>query len=181
MERDVNLGEYVWGYLHESIGVYACFLVGFLVPFTIGHPQILVGAIVNATLIAAAIQYRFRQALPLLFAPSLGVLARGLIFGPFTPSLAIMLPFIWAGNAILVWTVMKLYKDRKANYWITLGSAAAAKSGFLFSIAFALVALSILPPLFLAAMGLDQLLTALAGGAMAFGVHKSGVLRAVGF
>jgi hypothetical protein len=180
-EKNLNADTYVAWYAHEAIRAYAYFFVGFLVPFSLGHPQILVGTVVNATLVLAAIQFGFKQNLPLLFAPSLGVLARGLIFGPFTPFLVIMLPFIWAGNAILVWIVAELYKNKKANYGITLGSAAVAKSGFLFSTAFVLVSLSILPPLFLATMGLDQLLTALAGGAVAFGIHKSGVLKSVSF
>lgn len=177
MERNINLGQYVSEYMHGNLQVYTYFFIGFLVPFTLGHPQLLVGSIVNMVLILSALQFGFKKTLPLLFAPSLGVLARGLVFGPFTPFLVMMLPFIWIGNAVLVLAVSKFYGVRKSNYWITLGVGVSVKSGFLFSSAYALVSLSILPSLFLATMGLDQVVTAIIGGIAAFGVYKAGLMK----
>ncbi len=182
VDRNENVGAYIARYSYETLRLYAYLLIGFLVPFTLGHPQELVGIIVNATLILGAIEIGpvWRVA-PLLFAPSLGVLARGLIFGPFTPFLIIMLPFIWTGNAILVFGFRELYRKRRINYGITLGISALVKSGFLFLSAFVLVSASILPVLFLTAMGITQLFTALTGGVLAFGLHKSGITRLGGF
>lgn len=178
MEINATAGRYVAAYAHQTARLYMYLLVGFLVPFTIGHPQELVGVIVNATLVLGALEFTsYKRLLPLLFAPSIGVLARGLIFGPFTPFLAIMLPFIWVGNAVLVLLVRELYKKREKSYWITLGASSIAKSGFLFLSAFVLVSLSVVPALFLTTMGVMQLLTALAGGAVAFGVYKAGISR----
>ena len=152
-----------------------------LMPFTIGHPQLLVGVVVNTMLVLTALEIKsYKAVLPLLFAPSIGVLARGLIFGPYTPFLAIMAPFIWAGNAVLVVMIRGLYQNRKTNYAITLGAASLAKAGFLFSVAFIFVSLSILPAMFLETMGVFQLATALAGGIIAYGLHKSGVTRLAG-
>lgn len=169
---------YLVRYLNETVGLYALFLVGFLVPFTMGHPQELVGVLVNATLVLSAIEFGLKKkTLPLLFAPSLGVLARGLIFGPLTPFLLIMLPFIWISNAILVYGVSKIFKEKEKNYGIALGVSAAAKSGFLFGVSFVLVSAAILPPMFLTAMGIIQLYTALVGGALAFGIYKAGVVK----
>ncbi len=182
ISKDENLGEHLTAALRGSVNLYSYLLVGFLVPFTIGHPQLLVGALVNATLVLGAVELgSARKIVPLLFAPSLGVLARGLIFGPFTPFLAVMLPFIWLGNAILVFGVREFYRKRKVNYGITLGVFSAAKAGFLFSVAFVLVSATILPPVFLAAMGSIQLITALVGGIAAFGLHKSGITRLLDF
>ncbi len=178
VERDIEVERYTGVFAHETIKLYLYFFVGFLVPFSLGHPQYLVGTVVNATLILAAIEMGLsRKTLPLLFAPSLGVLARGIIFGPLTPFLLIMLPFIWIGNALLVFVISQLYQNKKKNYGIALGTAAGVKTGFLFSAAFALVSFSILPPLFLATMGLDQLLTAVAGGLLAIGLHKAGITK----
>jgi hypothetical protein len=175
-----TLEKYLLACSHELVRFYAYFAIAFLVPFSLGHPQELVGVIVNASLILGAIQLKSgKLVLPLLFAPSLAVLARGIIFGPFTPFLAVMLPFIWAGNAILVLIVRELYSKKKFNYGITLGAAAVAKSGFLFISAFALFSLSLLPEAFLASMGFMQLLTALVGGIVAFGVLKAGIARRV--
>jgi hypothetical protein len=181
MEITKSAGAFVNEYAHSTVKVYLYFLVGFLMPFTIGHPQLLVGVVVNTMLVLTALEIKsYKAVIPLLFAPSIGVLARGLIFGPYTPFLAIMAPFIWAGNALLVVMIRELYQNRKANYAITLGAASLAKASFLFSIAFAFVSLSILPAMFLETMGAFQLATALAGGIIAFGLHKSGVTRLAG-
>lgn len=180
MEITKSADVYVDEYAHSTVKVCLYFLVGFLMPFAIGHPQLLVGVVVNTMLVLTALEIKpYKAIIPLLFAPSIGVLARGLIFGPYTPFLAIMAPFIWAGNAILVVVVRELYNNRKGNYAITLGAASVAKTGFLFSAAFAFVSLSILPPLFLETMGVFQLATALAGGIIAFGLYKSGITRLV--
>jgi hypothetical protein len=178
MEKNVDVFEDVAWYARQTVHAYLYFFVGFLVPFMLGHPQLLVGVIVNMVLVLMALEMSsYKQIVPLLFAPSLGVLARGMIFGPYTPFLAIMAPFIWAGNAMLVFLVREFYRNRKANYGIALGVGSAVKTGFLFSAAFALVSLSVLPPLFLETMGVFQLATALAGGAIAFGVYKGGISK----
>jgi hypothetical protein len=182
IEKNVDVGKYASLYAHDTIRVYLYFFVGFLVPFSLGHPQLLVGVVVNTVLVLTALEISsYKKIVPLLFAPSLGVLARGLIFGPYTPFLALMAPFIWAGNAMLVVLVREFYKNRKSNYGIALGAGALIKTGFLFSTAFALVSLSILPALFLETMGIFQLATALVGGAIAFGLYKSGITRRVAF
>jgi hypothetical protein len=172
--KNATIGEYAARYAHEGLSFYLYFFVGFLVPFTIGHPQLLVGSVVNATLVLAALELRsFKHIGPLILAPGLGVLSRGLVFGPFTPYLAIMLPFIWVGNAILVFGIRTLYINIKFNYVVSLAVSALAKSGFLFFVAFALVSFSLLPSLFLTTMGAIQLVTALLGGLLGFGLHKA--------
>lgn len=159
----------------QNLRIFIYFPIAFFIPFLIGHPQILVGTIVNAMLIVSALELNTKKTLPIIFAPSLGVLARGLIFGPFTPFLAIMIPFIWVGNTILVVGIKFL--NKKTNYWLALGLATGAKVGFLFSIALTLVSLSILPAMFLIVMGEMQLLTAISGGIVAFGLLKSGATK----
>ncbi|MEK7664636.1 MAG: hypothetical protein AAB361_00675 [Patescibacteria group bacterium] len=116
------------------------FSLSFFVPFFLGHPQWLVGTIVNACLFLTAIFLPKKFFLPLIIFPSLGVLARGLVFGPFTPFLIYFLPFIWLGNLVLI-------------------LISAANIYFKFHI---------VPQMFLQAMGQNQLLTALAGGIISF-------------
>jgi hypothetical protein len=178
IDKNISAGKYIFEHLNSMVYFYVYFFVGFLVPFTLGHPQLLVGTLVNATLVLAALKFDSnKKILPLLFAPSLGVLARGLIFGPMTPFLVIMLPFIWTSNAILVYLMKNLHKDKEKNYGISLGISALAKSGFLFSVAFILVSVSVLPAVFLTAMGIVQLTTALSGGILAFALYKTGINR----
>ncbi|MBN2518585.1 MAG: hypothetical protein JXB14_07070 [Candidatus Altiarchaeota archaeon] len=161
--------------VNRSLRVFVYFQLAFFVPFFIGQPQLLVGTIVNAMLVISALELDTKRTIPVIFAPSLAVLARGLIFGPFTPFLALMVPFIWASNALLV-IIVKSLKNRR-DYWISLGLAVVAKSGFLFLSALALISLSVLPVLFLTTMGELQLVTAILGGVVAFSAIKSGATK----
>ena len=143
--------------------------VCFFLPLFIGHPQAFVGIIVNAMLIASALNIKGAKLLPVIIAPSLGALSRGILFGPFTIFLVYMIPFIWIGNTILVFSFKWLKLRLKKNYWLTLVIGSLLKSGFLFLSAYVLFLLGIIPVIFLTAMGTMQLITALAGGAAAFG------------
>ena len=146
-------------------------LLAVLVPFLLRAPQILVGSIVNFMLVLSAVNVRgWKKITPLIVLPSLSALGGGYLFGPFTIFLAYMVPFIWAGNTILVFVFKYLYVKWKKNYWLTLGSAALLKATFLLSIALIFVQFSVLPPIFEFAMGAVQLATALIGGALAFPV-----------
>lgn len=156
--------------------IYMASMAGFFVPFLLGHPQELVGVVVNAMLTTAAIEASsLKSCLPVALAPSLGVLCRGLIFGPYTPYLAVMVPFIWTGNLVLMYLMRLMKKIRKENYWTSLGVGAVAKVAILYSSALLLVSAKILPPIFLTTMGVVQLWTALGGGILAFCVVRSGL------
>ena len=143
----------------------------FFIPLMIGHPQIIVGVLVNASLITAALNVRGYKLLPIIIAPSLGALSRCILFGPFTIFLVYMIPFIWIGNSILVFLFKLLNMNNKVSYWPTLLIGAFTKALFLFGIAYLLVNLKILPPLFLTTMGVFQFYTAVLGGIIAFLLH----------
>jgi len=135
----------------------------------IGHPQIIVGVLVNTLLITSALNIKGYKLLPVIIAPSLGALSRGILFGPFTIFLVYMIPFIWIGNAILVYAFKELNLNKKVNRWITLLAGSILKAAFLFAIAYILVKSGILPKLFLTTMGIFQFYTAILGGIIAFG------------
>jgi hypothetical protein len=153
--------------------------IGFFVPFLLGGPQLLVGSAVNALIITTALEMRNWKLLPLVFLPSLGALARGLLFGPFTVYLAILAPFIWVGNALLSLTVKKLYVGDSRNYWASLFFASALKAAVLYSCAFGLNAAGFLPEAMVAAMGALQFVTAVAGGALSRFSVKTGLAKAL--
>lgn len=167
----VNKTDYKIGFIQENIETFAYSALCFLIPFFIGHPQLLVGTIVNASLILGALNIKNLKLLPIIILPSLAVLSRGLIFGPFTIFLVYMIPFIWIGNSLLVYTFKQLNLNKKVNKWFTLAAGALIKTLFLFVSAFVLVNLKILPPPFLVAMGLFQFYTAIMGGILAISVQ----------
>ncbi|MFH1967780.1 MAG: hypothetical protein ABIJ84_00125 [bacterium] len=165
----VRISELSAGLVFTAVSI-----LSFFVPFTLGHPQWLVGTIVNACLFLGATYLPKRYFIPLAILPSLGVLARGLIFGPFTLLLIYFLPFIWLGNLVLIFSFRYVYSNVLKNNRIAYLSAAffssSAKFIFLFLIANIYFKLSIVPALFLQLMGLNQLATALAGGLVALGI-----------
>lgn len=166
--RLADLQEYALSNAHQYFEMTLYTLFSFLLPIVLSHPQIVVGVAVNAMLVLAALNLKGYKLLPVIIAPSLGALSGALLFGPFTKFLLYMAPFIWLGNAILVFS-FKVFRLRlKKNYWLTLGIGSLLKSGFLFLSAITLYALGIIPVIFLTAMGVMQLLTALGGGAGAY-------------
>ncbi len=167
----LNKNDYNIGFIQENIEMVIYSIVCFFVPLFIGHPQLFVGVIVNSSLILAALNLRNYKLLPIILLPSIGVLSRGIIFGPFTVFLLYMLPFIWIGNSLLVYVFKLLNLERKINKWITLLAGSFIKALFLFGVAYLLVNLGIIPNIFLKTMGLFQFYTAIAGGFVAFGLQ----------
>jgi hypothetical protein len=166
-----NLQDYILTNYTEYFEMFVYSAVCFFLPFMIAHPQFVVGTVVNAMLITAALNIRGYKLLPVILLPSIGVLTAGVLFGSFTVFLLYLIPFIWIGNTILVYTFKILKLHLKKNYLFTLITGAALKSGFLFLSALLLFKLGIIPVMFLTAMGILQLTTALSGGIAAYALH----------
>lgn len=170
-EQDYFISSY-WELIETA--VYSA--VVFLVPFLIGHPQYVTGIIVNMALVLAALNLRNEKLLPVIFLPSIAVLARGMIFGPFTMYLVYMVPFIWAGNFLLVYAVKRFSVSGKkkgmASGFLSLGIGAVIKSAFIFGAAYALFSLGVIPQQLLGPMGIIQLATAAIGGSLALGAQN---------
>ncbi len=154
-----------------------------MVPFGFGHPQLLIGAIINAILFLAVLFLPKKYWLPLIIFPSLGVLTRGLIFGPLTFFLIYFLPFIWLGNWILMLVFEKVINKFKINqtnsfkfyfkYLFAVLLASLTKFTFLFLTANLYFNLKVVPKIFVVSMGLNQLGTALAGGIISLLIFKA--------
>jgi hypothetical protein len=141
--------------------------LAFLIPTIFSYPQWLIGTMINTLLFIAALKLDFKKQLPIIILPSLGALAHGVLFGPLTVFLLYFLPFIWLGNAVLVGFVgLKLI-----NHWPFLYRALIAsilKFTVLFLIAYVYTSFGLVPAVFLSAMGLIQLMTAMTGAIAAF-------------
>lgn len=146
--------------------------VAFAVPFALGHPQLLVGTIVNASLILAALNLKNQKLIPVILLPSFAVLSRGLIFGPFTMFLVYTIPFVWIGNSILVFSIKYFYLAQKWNKYLSMALGITAKVLILYLSAIIMIKLGILPKVFATSMGVFQLYTALAGCALALITQK---------
>ena len=127
--------------------------------------QFITGPIVNATLLIAVALLGMRDGLLIGLIPSSIALAVGLL----PPVLAPMIPFIIVGNAILVVTFGYL---RSKNYWLGLVSGSVLKFAFLFgtsSIVINLLLNQKVATSVAVMMSWPQLVTALAGGLLAYG------------
>jgi hypothetical protein len=141
----------------------------------LGLPQYITGPLVNALLIITVETLGVAPALWVGVAPSVVAWGSGVLPAP----LLVMIPFIVAGNAILAATHGVL---RRINYWLGVVIGAVLKCAWLWmAVTFVTVrpfSLQIdgavrpvsIPPAMVAMMTWPQLATALAGGALAFGL-----------
>lgn len=125
----------------------------------LNHQQLIVGTVVNSLLFFTALNIDKKYHLPVAIFPSIVAVFQGLLFGKLTIFLLYFLPFIWAGNYILMLTVQKFKNLKYFNFII----ASFFKFLFLFLIANFYVGVNIVPKMFLTAMGVFQLITALSG------------------
>jgi hypothetical protein len=159
------------GLVEENIQMVFYSALAFFLPFFLGHPQYLVGIIVNAYLILGATYLKGYKLLPVILLPSIGVLTAGVIFGTYTVFLLYLVPFIWIGNAMYAYAYKHL-QFVKMNKLFSIIGASGLKTTFLFLSALLLVSLGVIPAMFLTAMGILQLVTALVGGVVAVGLIK---------
>jgi hypothetical protein len=145
--------------------------IAFSFPFFLPKFQLLLGSVVNTTLVLSAFYLKGKNVLPLIFLPSIGTLLNGVLFGPFTPYLLYLLPFIWIGNALLIGGIKLFYIKLGLNYNLSSIISIAAKTSFLFASAYILFSLNIIPQAFLIAMGLIQVITATIGCFSAYSLN----------
>lgn len=150
----------------SAIPVVMLSALAFAVPFLLGHPQPVVGSVVNAALFLSALYVPERYHYGFVVLPSLAVILRGAVFGPMTPFLLYLAPFIWMGNLLMVrlFTAMRT----RVGFAGAACVASVAKTALLFASAYGLVGMHVIPRQFLVAMGPLQLGTALGGALIAY-------------
>ena len=135
--------------------------------------QFITGTIVNASLLIATILLGLRGGLLLSLIPSIFSLSFGLLPLVMAP----MIPFIIAGNMMLV-LIFNLFK--KDSYWkgVILGSL--LKSSFLFLIAQLVIGFFVKQQVaanIAVMMSWPQLITALLGGSLTYILYKNGKIK----
>lgn len=150
--------------VYHYLEVFGLATLGFLLSFTVGHPQLLVGVLVNALIIRAALSLPRHRGLPVVFTPVFGAIFRGVIFGPWTIVLVYLAPFIWAGNYV----VYRAFREGMGRYFAVLLLSSLTKAGLIYSGAYILHAIGLVPGFMLYSMGVIQFVTALIGGIIAW-------------
>lgn len=147
--------------------VYILYTLSFCIPLVFASPQLITGTIINGLLFLATERLSKKEIIPLIVLPSLGAIIHGVLFGPQTVFLYYFLPFIWIGNYILV-AVFSVFN--KQPYSIRIGISAVAKYLILQLFAQLYFKNGIVPAVFVSSMGYIQLITALAGGLLTYGI-----------
>lgn len=147
-------------------------LIALLTPFFLFQSQFLLGTVVNMMLISGALYAKGREMLPLIFLPSVAVLAKGVLFGPLTIYLLFMLPFIWLANAALVYTIKLMHFKNRKNIFTSMAYAGTLKALALLTSAALLFSMGIVPVEFLMTFGLWQLVTAITAAIIIFPIHQ---------
>ena len=134
------------------------------------HQQLITGPIVNATLFVATAVLGISGGILVGLIPSVVALSAGLL----PPVLAPMVPFIMIGNTIMV---LAFYFLKERNFWQGMILGSVLKFVFLYSTS--AVVINLLLQKEVAAqvslmMSWPQLLTALAGGCLAYVIIKWG-------
>jgi hypothetical protein len=174
----MNSHEMTWNRAMDWTGLGRLVLLmatGLLIT-NLGLPQYITGPLINALLIMTVLWSGVSQALFVGMVTPMGAALSGVLPLP----LWVMIPFIALGNAVLVSLFGAL---RGMNRWVALAVAAMAKSALLYVAVTVLVAhpLSlvisgnaqpvVVPQAIVAMMAWPQLLTAVAGGVIAFGLE----------
>lgn len=167
-----NHADYNYTAFNENVQVVLYSVVSFLIPFVLGHPQWLVGTLVNMMLILGAQNLKGTKLFAMIFMPSLGVLSAGLLFGTLTKFLVFFIPVIWIGNITLVYGYKYMRANTKFNALNSVSAAIIAKVALLWVYAFTLVSFGIVPNLFLYTMGVFQLMTAFGGAMLALSTTR---------
>jgi hypothetical protein len=145
---------------HKTILAYG--LVLFIVPL-LPLNQLIIGTLVNALLIRAALTLKTKKVFALTLVPSIAVFTGGVLFGSLTGHTLLMLPFIWIGNLVLMLLMRKLFLGKQIRFMTSALVAASTKTFTLFGVAILLFSQGLIPALFLTAFGIIQFITALAG------------------
>lgn len=175
MQKDLIKNDFILEYLtslnnifsRETKELTALGLVIFIAPFFLTN-QLILGTIVNALLIKSAIDYKTNKVFLISFLPSLAVIINGFLFLGLTSQMIYILPFIWLGNISIMYLTRALFKMRKLNYFTSALISSAVKTLILFSAAFILFNLNLVPVLFLTTFGIIQFFTAMSGAILIF-------------
>ncbi len=165
--KNIFQNKYNNEYILNLLDIFVSGALLFITPIILQH-QLIVGVIVNALLIRCALKHSNKKLLIIALVPNLGALAGGILLGANTQFLALMIPFIWAGNFAIAIVSKKLFLQKKINYFLAVGSGAILKTIILFGSAFALLQFALVPVAFLTVFGINQLLTAIGGAIIAY-------------
>lgn len=175
----------------DLIQTFLIFLIALLVPTFLGqliknifgldsvitsNSQIIIGSIVNTSLIITAINLKgWGKILGVVTMPSVSTILGGYVFGTASKYMVYMIPAIWIGNLILVYAYKLILLGKEKNYFLA-GIIGVIFKVLVISASFSILkSFSIFPDKIVSnlqiAMSTTQLITASIGMLIAFGIY----------
>lgn len=168
------------------------FLIALLVPTFLGgilsstfgstsvvstNSQLIVGTIVNAALVTAAINLKgCVKILGVVTMPSVSTILSGYVFGTASVYMVYMIPAIWIGNFALIYSYKLLMLGKNKHYFLAGIVGIIVKVVIIFALFNLINLFGVFPEKLITtlsnAMGTTQLITATFGVVVAFVIYK---------
>lgn len=168
------------------------FLISFLVPTFLGqilkeifatesvvvtNSQIIIGSIVNTALIISALNLKgWKKILGVVTMPSISTILSGYVFKTASVYMAYMIPAIWLGNFVLVYSYKKIMLEKDKNYFLAGIIGIILKVAIIFGGFGILNLFKVFPSKMVeslqVAMSTTQAITAIVGMIIAFAIYK---------
>lgn len=141
------------------------------------NSQIIVGSIVNTALIITALNLKgWSKTVFVVTMPSVSTILSGYVFKSASPLMTYMIPAIWVGNFLLVFSYKYIVALKEKNYFLGALVGIISKVIVIFGFFMILKAFGVFPEKVAVnlqkAMGLIQLITASIGSIIAFVIYK---------
>lgn len=145
------------------------------------YQQIVVGTIVNASLIMTALYTKGNiKTIFIATLPSMSNILGGYLFTPMTLYAKLMIPAIILGNFALILIYKAVYVNKKSNYVVSAILGIVLKVAIIYAGFVVMSSAITLPPMVQktlnTSMGITQLITATCGSALAFIIMTSAKL-----
>lgn len=141
------------------------------------NSQIIVGSIVNTALIITALNLKgWSKTVFVVTMPSVSTILSGYVFKSASPLMTYMIPAIWVGNFLLVFSYKYIVALKEKDYFLGALVGIISKVIVIFGFFMILKAFGVFPEKVAVnlqkAMGLIQLITASIGSIIAFVIYK---------
>ena len=193
MEKEGVINQKVREFSKQTdiIQTVIIFLVAFLVPTFLGSlitnifgktsviatkSQLIVGSIVNVALILTALNLKGpAKILGVVTMPSVSTILSGYVFKTASPYMAYMIPAIWIGNFLLIYSYKLLFVSKNKNYILASIVGIALKVAVIFGVFSILKLFGIFPEKLISnlqvAMSTTQLITATIGAVITYIIY----------
>lgn len=192
MENILKQSEKDFSKTSETIQTIIIALIAFLVPTFLAqlirlifgadsiittNSQLIVGSIVNTALVISALNLKgWTKIIFVITMPSISTILSGYVFKSASVYMVWMIPAIWLGNLALILAFKYIKIAKQKNYFLASIIGVISKVIIIFGFFTILNTLNIFPEKLVSnlqkAMSLTQLITAIIGCAIAFGIYK---------